>query len=132
MKCNHMKHSLVIVDDDTLILNTLRNRFATWDIEVYSAATPEEAKVILEKITPDLVLLDLLLTRDDGSSGIMDYLKSQQRLSNVPVLVLTNLDKPELKQALLEQGVKEYIIKGSISLDDLYNKVVSYLEPKNN
>jgi len=127
-----MKHSLVIVDDDTLILNTLRNRFATWDIEVYSAATPEEAKVILEKITPDLVLLDLLLTRDDGSSGIMDYLKSQQRLSNVPVLVLTNLDKPELKQALLEQGVKEYIIKGSISLDDLYNKVVSYLEPKNN
>jgi DNA-binding response OmpR family regulator len=126
-----MKHSILIIDDDTLILNTLRNRFATWDIEVYSASTPDEAKIILEKITPDLLLLDLLLTQDEGSSGIMDYLKSQDRLSSVPVLVLTNLDKPELKQILLEQGVKEYIIKGSISLDELYNKVVSYLEPKN-
>jgi hypothetical protein len=43
---------------------------------------------------------------------------------------LTNLDKPELKQMLLSQGVKEYIIKGSLSLDELYEKVMGYLEPK--
>ena len=124
-----MKHSILMVDDDTLILNTLKGRFATWDTEVYTAATPEEAKQVMEKITPEVVILDLLLTKEDGSSGILDYIKSQQRLQHVPVLVLTNLDKPELKQILLSQGVKEYLIKGSLTLDDLYTKVAGYLEP---
>ena len=98
-------------------------------MEAYAAKTPEEAKAILEKVSPEIVVLDLLLTREDGSSGIMDYMKSQPRLANVPVIVLTNLDKPELKQMLLAQGVKEYLIKGSMTLDDIYNKVLSYLEP---
>lgn len=124
------KHTILIVDDDKLILNTLKDRFVTWDIEVYTAGTPEEAKSLLEKITPEAILLDLLLTREDGSTGILDYLKSQPRLQNVPVLALTNLDKPELKQMLLGQGVKEYWIKGSMSMDELHDKVMAYLEPK--
>ncbi len=124
------KHTILMVDDDALILNTLKKRFATWETDVYAASTPEQAKSILEKVSPEIVVLDLLLTREDGSSGILDYMKSQERLEHVPVIVLTNLDKPELKQMLLGQGVKEYLIKGSMTLDDLYAKVLGYLEPK--
>lgn len=124
-----MKHSILIIDDDLLILNTLKIRFATWDSEVYTTGTPDGAKQILEKTTPEVIILDLLLTKEDGSTGILDYLKTEDRLKNIPVLVLTNLDKPELKQMLLAQGVKEYLIKGSLTLDEIYNKVVGYLEP---
>src|SRR6266404_885135 len=99
------KHTILMVDDDALILNTLKKRFATWETDVYAASTPEQAKSILEKVSPEIVVLDLLLTREDGSSGILDYMKSQERLEHVPVIVLTNLDKPELKQMLLGQGV---------------------------
>jgi DNA-binding response OmpR family regulator len=125
-----MKHIILIVDDDALIISTLKKRFETRETEIFTANTPEEAKSFLEKITPEVVILDLLLTKEDGSAGIRDYLKSQERLENVPVIVLTNLDKPELKQLLLNEGVKEYIIKGSITLDQLYEKVLGYLEPK--
>ena len=118
-----------MVDDDALIINTLTKRFSTRDIELYTATTPEMAKSLLDKLTPELVILDLLLTKEDGSEGILDKLKSEERLKNVVVLVLTNLDKPELKQMLLSQGVKEYIIKGSLSLDELYEKAMGYLEP---
>jgi DNA-binding response OmpR family regulator len=124
------KHLVILVDDDALIINTLTKRFSTRDIELYTATTPEMAKSLLEKLTPELLILDLLLTKEDGSEGILDKLKSDERLKNVVVLVLTNLDKPELKQMLLSQGVKEYIIKGSLSLDELYEKVMGYLEPK--
>jgi len=123
-----MKHTILLVDDDALILKTLQQRFDGWEMDVHSASTPEQAKEILSKITPELVVLDLLLTKDDGSSGIMDYMKSEERLTNVPVIVLTNLDKPELREILREQGVKEYLIKGSMSLDELYEKVKGYLE----
>ncbi len=123
-----MKHTILIIDDDTLILNTLRQKFDTWEMDVYAASTPHEAIEILGKITPEVVLLDLLLTKDDGSQEILDYIKSQPRLQNVAVLILTNLDKPELKKLMLGQGVKEYLIKGSLNLDDLQEKVLGYLE----
>lgn len=124
-----MKHSILVVDDDRLILNTLKERFSGWEFEVFAAHSPSEAKQILASLTPDVVLLDLLLTADDGSQEILDYLKSQERLANVPVLVLTNMDKPELREMMLKQGVKEYLIKGSLSLDEIYKKVAVYLEP---
>ncbi|MFA5990905.1 MAG: response regulator [Candidatus Doudnabacteria bacterium] len=125
-----MRHSILMVDDDPLILNTLQKRFASWETDVYTATNSEEAKKVLAKVTPEIVVLDLLLTKDDGSSGVLDYMHSLPQLEDVPVIVLTNLDKPELKQMLLSQGVKEYLIKGSMTLDDLYNKVLSYLEPE--
>lgn len=124
-----MKHTILIVDDDKLVLNTMQQQFASWDFEVFATQVPSEAKAVLEKVTPGVILLDLLLTTEDGSQEILDYLKSQPRLQNVPVIVITNLDKPELKEMLMAQGVKEYITKGSMSLDDLRSKVMSYLEP---
>ncbi|MBI3232392.1 MAG: response regulator [Candidatus Doudnabacteria bacterium] len=124
------KHSILLVDDDALIINTLSKRFATRDVDFHAVKTPEEAKAVLDKLVPEVLILDLLLTTEDGSQAILDKLKSEERLANVPVLVLTNLDKPELKQMLLTQGVKEYIIKGSLSLDELYDKVLGYLEPR--
>jgi len=125
------KHSILLVDDDALIINTLSKRFSSREVEFYTAQTPEEARLILDKVVPEVLILDLLLTKEDGSSGILDKLKGEERLKNVPVLVLTNLDKPELKQMLLSSGsVKEYIIKGSLGLDELYDKVIWYLQPE--
>lgn len=124
-----MKHTILVVDDDELILNTYIKQLSSHDLEVYAAGTPEQAKAILEKVTPELVLLDLILTKNDGSTGIRDYMKSEPRLENVPVLVMTNLEKPELKEMLLSEGVKEYLIKGSMGMDELRKKIMGYLEP---
>ncbi len=125
-----MKHVVLIIDDDALIISTLQKLFATRQIEVYTSQTSDQAKEIMSKVVPELVILDLLLTKEDGSQGVLDFMKSQENLQHVPVLILTNLDKPELREMLLAQGVKEYIVKGTISLDDLYTKAMGYLEPK--
>lgn len=123
------KHIILIIDDDALIVDTLKKKLFVSGTEVYTANDPEKAKEILEKVFPEVVILDLLLTKDDGSQGILDFMKSKPALENVPVIVLTNMDKPEIKNLLLSQGVKEYLIKGSLSLDEIYKKVFSYLEP---
>ena len=125
-----MNHIILVVDDDQLILNTMQKQFSGWDFQVYAADSPGAAKEALKKVTPEIILLDLLLTKDDGSQEILDFLESQERLQHVPVLVVTNMDKPELKQMLLERGVKEYIIKGSLTLEELRDKVMGYLEPE--
>ncbi|MBL8029879.1 MAG: response regulator [Candidatus Doudnabacteria bacterium] len=124
-----MKHSILIVDDDKLILNTLEKRFSSFDVSVKTARTAEETLEILKSFTPELVLLDLLLTTEDGSMQILEYLKGQPGLADVPVVILTNLDKPDLREAFLQKGVKEFLAKGALSLDEIYNHAMSYLEP---
>ena len=126
----HPHYTILIIDDDKLILNTLKRQLESWELDVSLAATPAEAKNFLAGQTPDLVLLDLLLTEADGSTGVLDYMQGDQRLKAVPVIVLTNLDKPELKNMLLKQGIiKEYLTKGSLNLDELHKTIWGYLEP---
>ena len=124
------KHTILIIDDDALIVGTLQKKLSTAGTEVYTAGTPEKAKEILGKLVPEVILLDLLLTKDDGSQGILDFMTSRPELESVPVIVLTNLDKPEIKRMMFSQGVKEYLIKGSLSLDAIQEKVMGNLEPK--
>ena len=125
-----MKHTILIVDDDALILNTLKDRFNNWQFDVYTAKTASEAKELLAKFEPEVIILDVLLTEADGSTGVLDFLKTRPELARATDIALTNLEKPELKQMLMEQGVKEYLIKGSLNLDELYQKVLAYLEPE--
>ena len=119
----------MLVDDDDLILGTLKKRFETFDNQVYTASTEDEAKKILSEVTPEVLVLDLLLKNENGSSDILSFIRGESRLQNMVVLVLTNMDKPGLKDSLLAEGVKEYLIKGSIPIDELYEKVMGYLEP---
>ena len=126
-----MDHVILIVDDDKLVVDTLKKRFDNWGMIVYTANTAVEAKSVLDKVTPEVVILDLILENDESSQNILNYMKSQDRLRGIPILVLTNLDQPEMKNLLLSQGVKEYIVKGTLTLDQIYDKVMSYLEPKN-
>lgn len=126
-----MDHVILIVDDDKLVVDTLKKRFDNWGMIVYTANTAVEAKSVLDKVTPEVVILDLILENDESSQNILNYMKSQDRLREIPILVLTNLDQPEMKNLLLSQGVKEYIVKGTLTLDQIYDKVMSYLEPKN-
>jgi CheY-like chemotaxis protein len=124
-----MKHTILLIDDDSLILKTLKDRLNTWDTEVYSAQTPEEAKEFLGKITPELIVLDLLLAKEDDSTGIIEYMKSTPALADLPIIVLTNLEKSGLQEELASKGIREYLIKGKVGLDELEEKIKSYLEP---
>lgn len=124
-------YSVLIVDDDKLILNTLKSQLESWQLDVTTAGTAEEAKQAVVKHRPDLIILDLLLTQSEGSSSFLDYLQTTDGYKTIPVLALTNLDKPELKQALLAQGtIKEYLTKGTLNMDELQEKVWSYLKPQ--
>ncbi len=118
----------MVVDDDPFILNTLRQRFETWSINVFGAQTPEEAIAHMQKYRPDLVLLDLLLDGRAGAESIIHFMKGQANLQRVPIVVLTNLDDPEDKRKMEASGVSDYWIKGDMSLDELAERVKKYLK----
>lgn len=99
--------SILVVDDDQSILKMLKRVFELEGFDVMVAPSAEPALALLEKHTPDLVILDIMMPGLDGFQ-VLDLIR---RDSNVPVIMLTAKAGIAPLQGALEQGADGYILK---------------------
>jgi CheY-like chemotaxis protein len=103
------KKMILAVDDTTanlqLIQETLRGEY-----DLRLAKNGLMAKNTLDNYTPDLVLLDIEMP---GMSGfdLMDYIKDNNRLKDVPVIFVTSHVTVEFIQMAGKRGAKGYVAK---------------------
>ena len=99
--------SILIVDDDRLILTGLANGLEERGYVVYKAATGEEAVALAGTVQPDLVLMDICLP---GISGI-EAARRIQETANVPVIFLSATDSEEVVRMAIALGSISYLVK---------------------
>lgn len=102
---------LLLVEDDELFRLGLRVRLQQ-DAniqEVIEAEDGETALTIAAQMPIDLVLLDIGLP---GIGGIETCRQLKQQQPNLPILVLTSREDPELLNRLITLGVQGYCLKG--------------------
>ncbi len=61
---------------------------------------------------PDVIVLDLRLPKIDGIE-VLKQIKSEDRLKDIPVIVLTASDRPEDILNAYEEGVSSYLMKSA-------------------
>jgi CheY-like chemotaxis protein len=104
-------HPLVlVVEDNPVNLELVEAVLEREGYEVVSAISAEEALQRLERLRPDLVLLDIQLPGLDGL-GLTRLLKSNPVTVEIPVVALTAHARQEDRQAALDAGCVEYISK---------------------
>ena len=108
---NNKEMDIFIVEDNVLVLSLYVESFKLKGYTVQTAGDGEEA---IEKLTnsekkPDIVLLDILLPKKNGYE-VLEYMKQQTELQNIPVIFLTNIDG-EGEKKWLTLGAAGYIIK---------------------
>lgn len=103
---------IIIVEDHPLVVDGLINSFAKFnDINIAAIAkTGAECRKILEKIIPDIILMDLRLPDVEGIDLIIDILKKAPELK---IIIFTSNQQRFYVQSLIESGVKGYILKSS-------------------
>ncbi len=104
------KYNILAVDDakDTLML--LDFDLVEDGYQVFTADSGELALDILEEQTIDLILLDMYMP---GISGLalLQKLKAQSSLLNIPVIMLSASDDEDQIVAALEFGADDYVTK---------------------
>jgi two-component system KDP operon response regulator KdpE len=100
---------ILVVDDEPDVVESIRLGFALqWrEVEVLGAAEGETALDLVERESPDLVLLDIGLPDRDG----FDVLRELRTFSDVPVVMLTARDDAMDKVKGLELGADDYVTK---------------------
>jgi putative two-component system response regulator len=100
---------IMLVDDNAASLtmgrNILKDKF-----DVYPVASGAKLFDILEKITPDLILLDVAMPEMDGYE-IIRRLKAGRKTQDIPVIFLTSRDDPGNELEGLSLGAIDYVSK---------------------
>ena len=99
--------SILIVDDDRLILTGLATGLEARGYVVHKAATGEEAVALADTARPDLILMDIRLP---GISGIEAARLIRDKV-NVPVIFLTAIDDEEVVRVAIALGSINYLVK---------------------
>jgi DNA-binding NarL/FixJ family response regulator len=110
-----------IVEDQTIVRQGLRSVLQLVpDIEVIAeAADGEEAVAAIERVDPDVVLLDLRMPKLDGV-GVLRHLRERGKLPRA--LVLTTFDDDALLFDAVRAGARGYLLK-DVSLERLADAI---------
>jgi two-component system KDP operon response regulator KdpE len=101
-------HPLVlVVEDEPPLRRYLRATLQSFGYRVEEAATAREARDLLVRSGPDVVLLDLGLPDADG----LDLAREIRGWSKVPIIVVSARGKEEDKIQALDLGADDYLTK---------------------
>jgi PAS domain S-box-containing protein len=117
---------VLLVEDDADLAKVILTTFERAGIQVFHAATRRRA--IEECLTsqPHLLILDLALPDGDGF-GIVDWLRQQNDLKQLPLVVYSARDLSEDDRKKLQLGPTEFLTKARVPLHDVETLVLTML-----
>lgn len=118
-----------VVEDDKFMRNLLINKLQKEGFQTEGIPSGEEALELMKTKTPNLILLDLILPNMDGFE-VIQHLKSDPRLSNIPVLILSNLGEKKDIEKAEEIGVAGFLIKANFTPSEIIKKIHDLLNKK--
>jgi two-component system alkaline phosphatase synthesis response regulator PhoP len=105
-----MRKKLLIVEDNTELLELMRLGFKQAGFSVGTAANGLEALKKARALSPDLIILDLVLPELDGFA-VCEALRRGNETSGIPIIMLTGLTSEFTRYAGMESGADEYVTK---------------------
>jgi len=105
-----MKKSVLVVDDQPHIVRLIQVNLEKEGFEVTTAGDGVEGLQKLRELTPDLVILDVIMPRKDGFE-VLREIKGDPALAEIPVVMLTvKTHNADIVQGLRE-GAELYLPK---------------------
>src|SRR6266550_1353324 len=102
--------SLLVVDDNELNRDMLTRRLERLGYDVSSAENGIEALKLLRAGSFDLLLLDIIMPVMDGFE-VLEQLKAEPRLRDIPVVVLSASDQLDHVVKCIQKGAQDYLSK---------------------
>lgn len=121
--------SILIVDDNEDALDLMSDTLSQHGFRVMQARSGPEAIAKAGRITPDLVVLDIMMP-DMNGFDVLDYIRSNDELSEVPVIMQTAYPSEEHGRRVVEESHLNYMLCKPLRLDVFIHAVRRSLRRK--
>ncbi|MEX2514939.1 MAG: response regulator [Candidatus Paceibacterota bacterium] len=115
------QYTLLLVEDDSFLIEILVKKFKAANFRVVHAGEGKEALRKAHDEDPDIIMLDIILPGMNGFE-ILEKLKSDESVSDIPVAFLSNLGQKEDVEKGKELGAVDFIVKANHSLDEIVKR----------
>lgn len=118
---------ILVVEDEKPLSDILGRALKKADYTVKFAYDGEEAVVLAKEMSPDLILLDLILPKINGFK-VLEQIKKDPDVSHIPVIVLSNLGADEDIKDAFKLGAVDYYVKAQHPLLEIVEIVGKFLK----
>lgn len=105
-----MTARVLVVDDILANVRLLEAKLTAEYFEVHTAMNGVDALDAIERVKPDIVLLDVMMPGMDGIE-VCKRIKSSPASHHIPVIMVTALDQPDDRVRGLEAGADDFLTK---------------------
>ena len=118
--------TVLVVDDSINTREIEKSILEAYGYTVVTAEDGEEAFEMTRETLYDLIVTDVEMPRLDGFS-LTKRLRDDVRYRNVPIIIVTSLEKDEDKKRGITVGANAYIVKGAFDQSNLIETVRSLI-----
>jgi len=122
-----MAKKILIIEDDKFLRELISQKLIAKGYEIIEAENGEKGIKMTEKEKPDLILLDLILPGIDGFE-VLEKIKNDLKLSQIPVVILSNLGQKDDIERGLKMGAVDYLIKAHFTPGEIVEKIKTALK----
>jgi len=121
------KKTIFIVEDDVFLSDMYQTKFIESGYEVKVAQDGQAGLSMLQEgLRPDIVLLDIVMPKMDGIE-MLTAVKKEEKLKNIPIILLTNLGQESDITRGMELGALDYFVKAHFTPSEIVKKVEAIL-----
>lgn len=104
-------HVVFMVDDQAIVGESIRRMLAEdSNIEFHFCRDPAAAVAEAQRVRPSIILQDLVMPDVDGLTLLAAY-RDNPVTRDIPVIVLSSRDAPEIKREAFTRGANDYLVK---------------------
>jgi len=120
--------NILIIDDDKKFITTLEKKLSNADLplNIYSSSDALQFLQKIEKIKPDLIILDLQMPKLNGLD-ICQIIKQDTKLKKMFVVFLTGYLDDDIIGKFVEVGADDFVSKSKIDVE-LYPRIMNLLK----
>ncbi len=113
---------ILVVEDDKFLREMISRKLDKEGYEVIQAVDGEKGEEKAKSEKPDIILLDLILPGIDGFE-VLERIKKEPEVSEIPVIILSNLGQKSEVERGLSLGAVDFLIKAHFTPAEIVKKI---------
>ena len=130
-----MGKKILLIEDDLSVVEMLKKNLEKSDYEVSAAFDGIEGVKMAQQKKPDLIILDVMLPKEDGFS-VLEQIKNSQDIAYTPIIIISGLSSSEIKEKIPSYEAQSkgsrtlFFLRKPFDIEELLTEIESFFNPK--
>jgi CheY-like chemotaxis protein len=125
----HSRPKVVVIEDEQILRDLIQEELEKREYAVSVAIDGDKGWQLIEKVKPDIILLDLLMPVMNGYE-VLTKLRESETFRETPCIVISNSGQTADLSRAYALGANDVLIKAEFNPDQVVEKVAQLLEKK--